>query len=323
MTIFRTSNTDPYFNLASEEYLIDNMKGDIFMLWINAPVVVIGRNQNAYAELDRGFIEEHGIKVVRRLSGGGAVFHDLGNVNFTFIVDDDGSDIDFSRFTSPVTAALASLGIEAELSGRNDIVSKGVKISGNAQARRSGRIMHHGTLLYSADLSHMSGALNVNDAKLKSKGVKSIRARVGNLKQLYELSLDADGFKATIEEYAEKSWPDAVIRPFTEEENAAIQRLADEKYSRWEWNWGQSKQFEASVTKYFPFGLLRIDYSLSGGYVSDIEISGDFFGRKDIREIEERLRGLRFTRETVEAAVSDIGEYISGASAVEFAGMLF
>ena len=173
-------------------------------------------------------------------------------------------------------AALASLGIEAELSGRNDIVSKGVKISGNAQARRSGRIMHHGTLLYSADLSHMSGALNVNDAKLKSKGVKSIRARVGNLKQLYELSLDAGGFKAAIEEYAEKSWPDAVIRPFTGEENAAIQRLADEKYSRWEWNWGQSKQFEDSVTRYFPFGLLRIDYSLSGGYISDIAISGDF-----------------------------------------------
>ena len=322
MTIFLTTVTDPYFNLASEEYLIDNFPDDVFMLWRNEPSVIIGRSQNAFAELDADFIGRRGIAVVRRLTGGGAVFHDLGNVNFTFIAGDDGSEPDFGRFCRPIISALAGLGVEAGLSGRNDIVCQGLKISGNAQAHRSGRILHHGTLLYSADMSSLSGALRVNEAKLKSKGVKSVRSRVGNLKDICSLSMDVTEFMEHLLSAARKDFPDAGQRPFSDTENEAIRRLADEKYRRWEWNWGQMKEFGASKTRYFPFGLLRADFTLEGGIISDIALTGDFFGRRGIGELEDRLRSRRFTREEILCAASDIGEYISGAGPEDLASLM-
>ena len=323
MTIFRTVSTDPYFNLASEEYLIDSFHGDVFMLWRNEPSVIIGRSQNAYAEVDGSFIERNGIKLVRRLSGGGAVFHDLGNVNFTFITGDDGSPPDFARFCRPIMEALSEMGIETELSGRNDIVSGGVKISGNAQARRGGRMMHHGTLLYSSDLSYMEGALRVNREKLKSKGVKSVRSRVGNLRGMYGLGISAEEFMERIGRFAARLYPDAETRYLTDAENAAVQSLADGKYSRWEWNWGESKAFDSYAEKYFPFGLMRADYSLKGGYISDIGISGDYFGLKDESGLLSKLKGVRFSRDSVREAAADISEYIAGAVPDDFIDLLF
>ena len=322
MTIFRTSSTDPCFNLAAEEYLIDNFRDDVFMLWRNSPSVIIGRSQNAWAELDASFAADNGIAVVRRLSGGGAVFHDLGNVNFTFITDDDGSAPDFSRFCRPIIGALSGFGVEAELSGRNDIISRGVKISGNAQAHRSGRVLHHGTLLYSADLAGMAGALRVNADKLRSKGVKSVRSRVGNLKDLYGLSMTPEEFMEALERSAAEMYPDAVSRPFSPEETDAIGRLADLKYRSWEWNWGQSKQLDATRSGYFPFGLLRVDYSLDGGIISDISMSGDFFGRREISGLEDALRSRRMTREDILDAAGDIEEYITGAVPEDLASLM-
>ena len=229
MRIYRNDSTDPYFNLASEEYLMKNCPDDVFMLWRNSPAVVIGRSQNAYAEINRAFTDEHQIKVVRRLTGGGAVFHDLGNVNFTYIVRDDGSDIDFAPYTAPVIAALRELGLDAELSGRNDIVCGGVKISGNAQCRSFGKLLSHGTLLFRADLGKMTGALNVNPAKIRSKGIASVRSRVANIAQLCGTSLTTEEFKAFLEDFASRGY-ETGPRAFTSEETAGISKLADEKY---------------------------------------------------------------------------------------------
>ena len=218
MKIYINESTDPYYNLAAEEYLLCHTSGDIFFLWRNSPTVVIGKNQNAFAEIDTRFTKEHGIAVVRRLSGGGAVFHDLGNVNFTFISPAGGElaegiregGLDFGHFTRPIIDALNSLGIKATLTGRNDIAievdgenhnCESRKISGNAQCvynvtNSDGRnnntgndnsqngltkTLHHGTLLFSADFSNMQGALRVSPDKLGSKGIKSVRSRVANI----------------------------------------------------------------------------------------------------------------------------------------------
>lgn len=191
MQIIYNDSHDQYFNLAAEEYLLENSDDDISMLWRNDRTVVVGKNQNTWAEVSTPFVRENSIGVVRRMTGGGAVFHDLGNVNFTFICAYGGGGIDFSRFASPIIRYLGTLGIDASLGGRNDILADGRKISGNAQCvyRRSDgseRLMHHGTLLYSADLSEMSGALNVNREKLVTKGIESVKSRVANISALSE-----------------------------------------------------------------------------------------------------------------------------------------
>ena len=182
--------TDPYFNLAAEEYVLEKGEGAAFLLWRNGPSVIIGKNQNAFAQLRLPFVQANHIQVARRLTGGGAVFHDLGNINFTFITDASEHDqIDFARFTAPIIANLKQFGVAATLNGRNDLLAVGRKISGNAQCvyhtedgRR--RLLHHGTLLFSADLSRLSGALQVNREKMESKGIESVVSRVANIREL-------------------------------------------------------------------------------------------------------------------------------------------
>ncbi|NLE12741.1 MAG: lipoate--protein ligase [Clostridiales bacterium] len=322
MTLYTNDVTDPRFNLASEEYLIDNLPGDAVMLWRNEPSVIIGRSQNAYAEIDRGYIETHGIKVVRRLSGGGAVFHDLGNVNYTFIVDEgkDGNALDFGRFIAPVIEALAELGIDAEMSGRNDIVVGGVKISGTAQCHRNGRLLHHGTLLYSADLGRLAGALRVNEEKLKSKGVASVRSRVGNLRELCGLELDVTEFMAHLQRSLAASAQETV--PLTGRHAEAIRRLAEEKYGTWEWNWGESRSFDRTRRHYYPYGLVEVGLTAERGVISACSITGDFFGVREISELCEALIGLRLERAPVLAALENIGDYISGAKPEDIAALI-
>ena len=187
------SSLDPYFNLAAEQYLLERRDtAPVFMIWRNSPAVIIGKNQNAYAELNEAFIRENDIKVVRRLTGGGAVFHD---VNYTFISPKQGANaLDFARFCAPIIEALCDLGANAVLSGRNDIEIDGRKVSGNAQTVCGDRILHHGTLLWSADLSKLAGALKVDPEKIASKGIKSVRSRVANIRDLIGSEMSATDF---------------------------------------------------------------------------------------------------------------------------------
>ncbi|MFA6947845.1 MAG: lipoate--protein ligase [Eubacteriales bacterium] len=324
MIIYKSDFTDPYFNLASEQYLMDNTRGDIFMLWRNAPSVIIGCAQNAYAELDKGFIDAHGIPVVRRLSGGGAVFHDLGNVNFTFITDADNSQIDFDRFTAPIVAALRGLGADAETTGRNDISVQGMKVSGNAQCHRGGRILHHGTLLFDADISGLCGALRPDPEKLRSKGVSSVRSRVGNISAIIRerdvtFEMDALGFKQYIEASVSGG---ARAVTFSDADIAAISALRESKYSRWEWNWGRSREFAVVRRRYFPYGLCEISYTADAGVLRDVSVCGDFFGVRDISGLCESLIGVRCEREDIKAAASDVGCYINGASPEDIASLI-
>ncbi len=320
MKIIRNTETDPYFNLAAEEYLLDNCPGEIFSLWRNDRSVIIGRSQNAYAELDVNFVQAHDIRVVRRLTGGGAVFHDLGNINYTFITD-DGRPLDFARFSRPIIEALAGLGIRAELSGRNDLTVGGMKISGAAQCVRNGRILHHGTLLFDADLSSMAGALRPDPAKLSSKGIASVRSRVTNIRRLLgeDCTMDAVGFFDYLMRYAAGNKGEAAA--YGEEEKAAIRQLADTKYSTWAWNFGESRTYGRERRQRFPFGSVEVGLTVDRGRIASVRIRGDFFGVREIGELEAALLGLRYERGELSAALSRVGDYIHGASAEDLLGL--
>ena len=330
MRIIRGQNLDPYFNLASEEYLLETADDDVFMVWRNAASVIIGKNQNAYAEVNTEYTEQNGIPVVRRLTGGGAVFHDEGNVNFTFVTSsDDDSEIDFARFTAPIIDCLGELGIDAHLGGRNDILAEGCKISGNAQCvyrRKDGRkmLMHHGTLLYDADVSRLANSLRVNEEKLRSKGIKSVSSRVNNIKNIGGFSMTAEEFMEYILRSAEKRFGTAATE-FSAEDTAKIATLAEEKYSSWEWDFGKSPEYGNSKTKRFPFGTLTADFTVTGGNITAISFTGDFFGTADASGLASSLTGVRFTSDAVLTALTGVpvGQMIAGATAADVAELLF
>lgn len=317
MRVFLSGESlNPYYNLASEQALLEG-QGDIFMLWRNGKSVIIGKNQNAYSEVNIPFCEEKGITVARRLTGGGAVFHDEGNINFSFITDSDGSGIDFRRFLLPITDILKSFGVNAEISGRNDITADGYKISGNAQTifitpdgRK--RLLHHGTLLFSADISSMVGALNVKKEKLESKGIKSVSSRVRNIALL-------DGYRGPSEPWAlateicSLAAGESGISALGEVEKNRISFLEKEKFSTWEWNYGSSPLFYDRVSKHFDFGIVEIGFSALHGKIEKAEISGDFFGEEDISGLCSALEGCRLTDDDIRKTVRNVGKYIKGA----------
>lgn len=325
------SDTDPYFNLAAEEYLLLHAEDDICMLWRNRRSVIIGKNQNAWAEVNVPFTEKHGIAVVRRLSGGGAVFHDPGNVNYTFITAHGAEDgIDFATFTAPVLEVLHSLGVPAELGGRNDILVNGVKISGNAQAvyrRPDGttRKLHHGAILFGADLEALAEALIVHPEKIRTKGIASVRSRVTNIRDLpgFPRDMTAADFMHLLADRLSAGTP---VTSLTAEETAGVEKLREEKYGTWQWNFGASARHTTEYTVRFPFGTLTASYTAVGGAVSEIRLYGDYFGTAPIGELEQALVGVPLRREAILAALQSapqpVNAYIAGATADEVAGLL-
>ena len=326
MRVIFHESLDPYFNLAVEEWLLCSEPDDVFMLWRNDRSVIVGKNQNTWREVDAAYVRSAGVAVVRRLTGGGAVFHDPGNVNYTFI--ENGGGIDFARFTAPVVRALASLGVEASLSGRNDLVaSDGAKISGSAACVRrtpfGERRLHHGTLLFDADLSEMARALTPDKDKLASKGVASVKSRVANIRGLSAAlaGIDAVGFAGLIADFASREFRTDVTA-LTEAEREAIASLADTKYRTWEWNWGNSPAFEATKKRRFPYGTVEIGLRADHGVIDRIAFSGDFFSVDDVAELAERLAGAPLSPEALTIRLADVSRFIEGASAEEIVALI-
>lgn len=291
MKYIRLKSNDPYYNLAVEEYLLNNSSEDIFMLWQNAPVVVIGKNQNAYAEVNLDYAKEKGICVCRRITGGGAVYHDLGNVNYTFITSTEKAQaLNYEYFTKPIIEALSFLGLECKLSGRNDLECEGKKFSGNAQYSSNGRILHHGTLLFDVDVSVLSSVLKVDKEKLEYKAVKSHKGRVVNLCELLGDKITADEFIEHIEKY--------VIEKMSAERceittNDKIEELYNRNMSN-EWIYSDKRyltDYTLHKRRKYPFGIVNIEMKLVKGVIDNIVISGDFFGLGDIGELERNLIG--------------------------------
>ena len=340
MKLYINTHTDPYFNLASEEYLLTHAEDDIIMLWRNEASVIIGKNQNAFAEINFDFTNEHNIKVVRRLTGGGAVFHDLGNVNFTFISPSGGKladgiregGLDFAHFTAPIISALRSLGIDAKLSGRNDIIAQtddgDRKVSGNAQCVVDGVTLHHGTLLFSAEMSRLQGALNVDPTKLKSKGIASVRSRVANMHDLLADDMrgrisDAVEFMEYLAEWLSREFA-CVAESLSADAESAIQALTDAKYSTDEWNLRRFGSFERHCRRRFDFGSVEVSFSVKNGMISDIVIGGDFFGVCDADDLADALRGVEYSRAAIEKALLTfpVGDCISGADSKNITDLL-
>ena len=287
-----TGSVDPCYNLALEQYVLERRReGDWLMLWQNRNTVVVGLNQNTAEEINASFVEEHGITVVRRMTGGGAVYHDLGNLNYSFIEDAGNTeDLTISRFTEPVCRALASLGVQASTSGRNDILVDGKKISGVAQRIVKGRILHHGTLLFDSDPAMIAGALRVDPAKFTSKSAKSVRSRVGNLHDYLPGEIDLPRFRDLL---LRELTRDGLIREsLSPDELQEVRTLADEKYRSWDWTYGRSPDSQYHSRQRFPGGTLEVSMNLHAGRIEEISFFGDFMATAPLDGLTDALRGV-------------------------------
>lgn len=320
-----TNSADPCFNLAFEEYLLTNKKdGDLLMLWQNASTVVIGMNQNAEAEINREYVETHNVTVVRRKTGGGAVYHDMGNLNYSFISDAGPlEELDFGRFALPVCRALAALGVPAESTGRNDILVDGKKVSGVAQRVLNGRVLHHGTLLFDSDPEAIAGALKADPGKFKSKSTKSVKSRVGNLKDYLPGIESIEDFKNAILEELSKG--EVLIRYSpTEAELKTIEEISKQYRSR-EWTYGRSPEFEYNNKMRFEKGSLAVSADIRKGNISGIMFTGDFMAKADLTDIEAALTGSRYDKAAVKDILQnfDLDSCFGGLTADEITEVLF
>lgn len=282
MQFLVNKSTNPFFNLALEEYLLKNVdiKEDYFILWQNEPTIVIGKHQNTLKEINMNFVQNNNINVVRRNSGGGAVYHDLGNINFTFITKyDEKHLLDFKTFTNPVVYSLGKLNVKAELSGRNDILIDGRKISGNSQHIYKDRFLHHGTLLFNSELENLVKALNVDNDKILSKGIESIKSRVTNIKEHVKEDIFMEEFKEILIENI-FIWNKSSLKEYnlTSDHINEIEKLMKEKYMTWQWNYGESPEFNYRNSKRFQGGKLEVLLNIVEGHINECKIYGDFLG---------------------------------------------
>jgi lipoate---protein ligase len=320
--------TDPRINLAIEEYALKNLDIDqtYLLFYINKPSIIIGKNQNTIEEINTEYVEGNNIIVVRRLSGGGAVYHDLGNLNFSFITKDDGDSFhNFRKFTEPVTKALHKLGVNAELSGRNDIEVEGRKISGNAQFSTKGRMFSHGTLLFDSEVDHVVSALKVKKDKIESKGIKSIRSRVANISEFLTEKMTIEEFRTLLLKNIFEGEEEITEYILTEEDWEKIHQLSEERYQNWEWNYGKSPKFNLQHSHRFPVGSIDVRLEVNKGVIEDCKIYGDFFGVGEVSEIEEKLKNIRYEKNEIEKALADveIPHYFGKVTKDEFINLIY
>lgn len=321
--------TDPRINLAIEEYALKTMdiEQDSFLLfYINEPSIIIGKNQNTVEEIDTDYVDANGIHVVRRLSGGGAVYHDLGNLNFSFITKDDGNSFrNFKKFTEPVIQALAEMGVKAELLGRNDILIDGRKVSGNAQFSTNGRMFSHGTLMFDTEIERVVSALKVRKDKIESKGIKSIRSRVANISEFLDEQMTIEQFRKQILISIFGGEEKIQYVQLTEEDWKNIHELSAERYGNWNWNYGKSPKFNMQHSHRFPVGGIDVRLQVNKGMIEDMHIYGDFFGVGEVAIVEESLKGVQYDRQSIDEALSaiDIPTILGGITKEEFIQLIY
>lgn len=322
--------TDPYVNLALEEYVLQNFGDqDTYLLfYINEPSIIIGKNQNTVEEINTDYVDANNIKIVRRLSGGGAVYHDEGNLNFSFITKDDGDSFhNFAKFTEPVVQALNNMGVPAELIGRNDLLIEGRKFSGNAQFSTKGRMFSHGTLMFDSEIEHVVSALNVKEEKIESKGIKSIRSRVANISEFLDEKITMKQFKETILRFIFNvdDIADVPTYELSEQDWDNIYKLSADRYQKWEWNYGRSPAYNKQASHKFPSGLLDVRLDVKKGKIENCKIYGDFFGLGDVHDVEKSLIGVRHERQAISEALEevDIPHYLGKITKEEFIDLIY
>lgn len=293
MKYIENISDDVYFNLALEDYIFHNFKDDTYLLlWENDRSIVLGRNQNVFEEINIKLAEKMGIRVARRNTGGGTVFHDKGNLNYSFITDYNPDIlIDYERFINPVISALSTLGVKAEKKGSSDIVIDGKKISGSAQITKGGRVLHHGTLLFDAELDILHELLKTTEGEIVSKSVKSRRSNVTNIKG-HMLNKDADisGLKqALLCKFSPYGIKNYIL---SDKDSAEINKLVEDKYSKWEWNFGNSPKFSYKKVSELSGKSVAIELFVEKGIISSCEIAVD--NQRD-KAAEEAVTGCRYS----------------------------
>ena len=320
-----TGSVDPFYNLAFEEYVLrERRTGNYLLLWQNDNTIVIGQNQNAEAEINRSFVEEHGIRVVRRTTGGGAVYHDLGNLNYSFITDaGDAERLTMEGFTRPIVDALKGLRLQAEASGRNDILVEGCKVSGTAQRLMGDRILHHGTLLFDSNPDMVAGALNVDPEKFRSKSAKSVRSRIGNIRKFLEEDMELPAFWTYLKDT--QTAGGILCDSLSDTELAAVADLKSSKYDTWEWNFGRSPKYDLTNKRRFVGGGLEMGAHVEGGRILQISFYGDFLAVSSLEPLTEALRGCAFRRADVAAVLErfPLGEMFGAISEEEILDTIF
>ena len=327
MIYIESTSNDPRYNTALELYAFDELanKDDVFMLWINSPCIVVGKNQNTAEEVNQKYCDDNGIKIVRRVSGGGAVYHDLNNLNYTIISNGrSGEAFDFKSFSQPVLDALAELGVKAEFTGRNDLEIDGQKFCGNAQYVRSGRIMHHGCLMFDVDTSVLAEALKVSKDKIESKGIKSVRSRVTNIKDhLPNQDMTVKDFAAALKKYMNEKY-NMTDFVFTDEDEAAVLKIQEEKNNSWDWVYGKNPDFNIKRNRRLKTGKIEANIMVEQGIITNIKFFGDFFGVMDVEDIAKKLEGVKYQKEDVTKVLEkeDINSYFLGATLEEVVDIL-
>ena len=315
---------NPAYNVALEAYAFRELlaEDELFILWINEPTIVIGKHQNAIEEINKTYTDEHGIHVVRRLSGGGAVYHDLNNLNYTIISNksQEGA-FDFKTFSQPVIETLADLGVTATFTGRNDLEIDGKKFCGNAQAYYKGRMMHHGCLLFDVDMTVLGNALQVSKDKIESKGVKSVRARVTNILDELPEKMTVEAFSNQLLNKMKESYPDMTEYVFSDDDLKNIQALADQQFGTWDWTYGEAPEYTIKRSVRYPAGKITTYTNVEKSVIKGMKLYGDFFGIKDVADIEQALIGLRYEYPDVLAKLQtiDTTQYFTNITPQEIA----
>lgn len=319
--------SDPSYNLAMEQYVFDCLPRDrmYFMLWQNDNAIIVGKYQNTIAEINEETVRERGIRVVRRLSGGGAVYHDMGNLNFTFITDvGESNALDLKLFCEPVVRTLATLGVKAEVNGRNDITIDGKKFSGNSQYIRQGRVMHHGTIMFDSDLSVVSEALRVDPTKIQTKGIRSVRSRVTNVAEHLPEKVTLPEFRRILLENILKENPGEAY-PLTQDDLAAVEKLRAERYATWDWNYGFSPVCTMLRRRRVDgCGMIEAYITVEHGKIAALSFKGDFFSASEPDELAAHFVGCTPYRAGYEKALGDVdvSRYFAGLQKDELIDIL-
>lgn len=321
-------HTNPKLNLALEEYALRHFDAsqDYLLFYINEPSIIIGRNQNTLEEINQDYITANNIHVVRRISGGGAVYHDLGNLNFSFITNHDGKRIsNFEKFTAPVIRVLNEMGVSAELKGRNDILVEEKKISGTAQFSTGKRMISHGTLLFDTDMGEVVKALQVKMSKIESKGHKSVRSRVANISEFLKTPITMADFKNQLLLGLYEASEPFEIYKLTESEWQAVHQWKADKYDLWDWNFGRSPKFNIQRNKRFPAGEIDLRIFVEKGLISEFKVFGDFFGRRPVADIEQLLIGVPYDKDEITARLQDLSveDYFGAIEKRDFINLIY